>query len=46
VEAMALDKKTIGGRLRFVLPSALGAVELREVSAEQVAAVLEEGAPC
>ncbi len=32
VAAMALDKKTIDGRLRFVLPSAIGKVHLHEVT--------------
>ena len=44
--AMMLDKKTLGGRLRFVLPRDLGAVEVHEVPAAQVERVLEEGAPC
>jgi 3-dehydroquinate synthase len=46
LEAMALDKKARGGRLRFVLPQALGVVAVHEVAAEQVAAVLEDALPC
>ncbi|MBE2233225.1 MAG: 3-dehydroquinate synthase [Anaerolinea sp.] len=41
--AMGADKKRIGGRLRFVLPRALGAVELMDdVPTEAVLAVLAE----
>lgn len=41
--AMALDKKVMQGRLRFVLPRALGEVELVDtVSADEVRAVLCE----
>jgi 3-dehydroquinate synthase len=40
LEAMQLDKKTVGGRLRFVLARTIGSVEVREVAAEDVAAVL------
>ena len=32
VAAMALDKKTLDGTLRFVLPDAIGRVHLREIS--------------
>ncbi len=41
LDAMRLDKKTLGGRLRFVLPRAIGTVEVREVSAEEIQPVLE-----
>lgn len=42
LDRMRLDKKTIGGRLRFVLPTRLGHVELVENVAENdVRAVLE-----
>jgi 3-dehydroquinate synthase len=42
LESMRLDKKTLGGRLRFVLPVALGQVELVENVAESdVRAVLD-----
>lgn len=40
LNAMMLDKKVVAGRLRFVLPRAIGTVELREVEAVDVAAVL------
>jgi 3-dehydroquinate synthase len=40
LDAMMLDKKTIAGRLRFVLPRALGAVEVQEVPTADVEAVL------
>jgi 3-dehydroquinate synthetase len=43
---MTLDKKTVGGRLRFVLPRAIGVVEVREVLADQIAGVLDESIPC
>lgn len=47
MEAMLLDKKTVGGRLRFVLANSIGSVEVREVAAEDVAAVLgAEGRCC
>lgn len=47
IEAMLLDKKTMGGQLRFVLARAIGSVEVREVAAEDVAAVLgAEGGCC
>ncbi len=45
LDAMLLDKKTMGGKLRFVLARAIGTVEVREVAAEEVAAVLEGGTP-
>jgi 3-dehydroquinate synthase len=32
--AMALDKKTIDGRLRFVLPSAIGSVAVHDISTD------------
>ena len=38
--AMALDKKSVGGRLRFVLARAIGSVEVREVAVEDVEALL------
>jgi 3-dehydroquinate synthetase len=41
LEAMALDKKTVGGQLRFVLARSIGAVEVREVTLEAVTAALE-----
>ena len=40
LERMRLDKKSVGGRLRFVLPSRLGHVELVDVAEEDVRAVL------
>jgi 3-dehydroquinate synthase len=40
LDAMLLDKKTLGGRLRFVLPRAIGTVEVTEVAAEEVEAAL------
>jgi 3-dehydroquinate synthetase len=46
LSAMALDKKTISGRLRFVLARSLGVVEVREVPASLVASVLEEARVC
>jgi 3-dehydroquinate synthase len=43
VEAMMLDKKNRGGKLRLVLPKGLGAIELvNDISEEQVIAVLRE----
>ncbi|MFM7161065.1 MAG: 3-dehydroquinate synthase family protein, partial [Planctomycetaceae bacterium] len=43
LDKMRLDKKTVGGSLRFVLPSRLGAVELvAGVSPADVVAVLDE----
>ena len=42
---MMLDKKTVGGQLRFVLPHAIGTVDLHEVAAADVAAVLESAQP-
>jgi 3-dehydroquinate synthase len=43
IECMRLDKKSQAGRLRFVLPSRLGHVELvKDVPEELVAAVLAE----
>jgi 3-dehydroquinate synthase len=43
LDKMRLDKKTVGGSLRFVLPSRMGAVELvAGVPPELVAAVLDE----
>ena len=44
LERMQLDKKTVGGRLRFVLPSRLGQAELvNDVPVDDVRAVLEMG---
>ncbi|QDV38737.1 3-dehydroquinate synthase [Tautonia plasticadhaerens] len=43
IAAMTLDKKNAGGRIRFVLPRALGSVELTDAPAEgDVRAVLDE----
>jgi 3-dehydroquinate synthase len=42
LNAMLLDKKTVGGQLRFVLPSAIGTVQVVGVSAEEIEAALEE----
>ncbi len=43
LESMRLDKKAVEGRLRFVLPTRLGHVELfKDVPEEEVLAVLEE----
>ncbi|MCA8999606.1 MAG: 3-dehydroquinate synthase, partial [Planctomycetaceae bacterium] len=40
---MQLDKKTIGGQLRFILPTKIGHVEtVKDVPVEQVREVLEE----
>jgi 3-dehydroquinate synthase len=41
VDAMRLDKKTVGGKLRFILPTKLGHVELSPVAEADVIAVLE-----
>jgi 3-dehydroquinate synthase len=41
LEAMLLDKKSVGGRLRFVLARDIGTVEVREVTAEEVIAVIK-----
>lgn len=38
--AMAMDKKALAGKLRFVLPERTGSVVIREVDAEEVAKVL------
>jgi 3-dehydroquinate synthase len=46
LEAMQLDKKTVGGQLRFVLARDIGVVEVREVRADDVLTVLEGGTPC
>ena len=44
VAAMALDKKTVDGTLRFVLPSAIGAVHVRDVTdIDTLVATLEAG---
>jgi 3-dehydroquinate synthase len=43
IECMRLDKKSMAGRLRFVLPTRLGHVELvRDVPEDLVTAVLAE----
>lgn len=43
VEIMLHDKKTVGGRLRFVLPTRIGSVEIRgDVQVEDIKRVLEE----
>jgi 3-dehydroquinate synthase len=39
--AMRLDKKSVGGELRFILPTTLGHVELVPVAEKDVIAVLE-----
>lgn len=40
IDRMRLDKKTVGGKLRFVLPAHLGHVELVDVAEADVQAVL------
>ncbi len=43
LSAMATDKKRVGGRLRFVLPRALGQVDIVDnVSPEDVSAIIDE----
>lgn len=43
VEAMLLDKKTVGGKLRFILPTRIGHVEMvRDVPKEMVIQTLGE----
>lgn len=43
LDRMRLDKKTVGGRLRFVLPTRMGHVELvSDVPADEVEKVLDE----
>lgn len=43
IDRMKLDKKTVGGKLRFVLPTCLGHVEVfKEISEELVREVLDE----
>ncbi|HVW01218.1 MAG TPA: 3-dehydroquinate synthase [Planctomycetaceae bacterium] len=43
LECMQLDKKTVGGQLRFVLPTRMGHVEVfKDVPEESVRAVLEK----
>jgi 3-dehydroquinate synthase len=44
LEAMKRDKKTLGGRVRFVLARSIGVVEVHEVADTQILAVLESGA--
>jgi 3-dehydroquinate synthase len=41
LDAMKRDKKTLGGRLRFVLARCVGTVEVHEVADAEVVAVLE-----
>jgi 3-dehydroquinate synthase len=41
LEAMALDKKSVGGQFRFVLARSIGSVEVREVALAEVSAALE-----
>ncbi|MBT3268084.1 3-dehydroquinate synthase [Candidatus Poribacteria bacterium] len=42
VEAMKLDKKVKGGRVRFIVPTAIGSVEIRDdFSDEEAAAAIE-----
>ena len=41
IASMRLDKKALGGRPKFVLPTRLGEVELVDVSEADVRAVLE-----
>ena len=43
MEAMLLDKKVVGGRMRFVLVKELGKVALEEVDRGEVEAFLKEG---
>jgi 3-dehydroquinate synthase len=44
LQRMALDKKTVGGQLRFILPIRIGEVTLvKDVSPQQVRDVLREG---
>jgi len=46
LETMRSDKKSVAGRMRFVLPSRLGAVELvDDVPESEVVAVLEQVTP-
>ena len=43
LDRMKLDKKTVGGKLRFILPTCIGHVELlSDVPEEEVRAVLDE----
>ncbi|QDT95620.1 3-dehydroquinate synthase [Gimesia aquarii] len=43
IDRMKLDKKTVGGQLRFVLPTCLGRVEVfKEIPEAQVREVLDE----
>lgn len=43
IDRMKLDKKTVGGKLRFVLPTCLGRVEVfKEIPEELVREVLDE----
>lgn len=43
LDRMKLDKKTVGGKLRFILPTKMGHVELfRDISETEVRTVLEE----
>lgn len=43
IERMKLDKKTVGGKLRFVLPTCIGRVEVfKEISEDLVREVLDQ----
>lgn len=44
IEAMRLDKKVSGGRIRFILPSRMGEVFLREVGEEEITDFLSSAA--
>lgn len=44
LDSMRLDKKTLGGKLRFVLPTRIGHVEVVEVAEAEVRAVLNADA--
>jgi 3-dehydroquinate synthase len=42
VEAMFLDKKVVGGRIRYIVPTAIGAVEIRDdFSPQEAQAAIE-----
>jgi len=45
IEAMRLDKKVSGGRMRFVLPRAIGRVILKDVSVPQIRRFLRSCSP-
>lgn len=42
LSAMKIDKKTLGGELRFVLPEKIGSVRVEKVSADRVSEVLRQ----